>query len=319
MLADAVIFREPGAIDVDHLSLVEPEPADVVVDVRWSGISTGTEKLLWRGEMPWFPGLGYPLVPGYEAVGDVVQAGPESGHTPGDRVFVPGATCFEDARGLFGASASRLVVPGRRVTPVARSLQDRAVLLSLAATAQHAIARHATASRSRHEGPVLIAGHGVLGRLMARLMIARGDPAPTVWEAAEHRFSGATGYRVVHSDDDPEKAYATIFDATGDTALLDTQISRLAHGGEVVLAGFYAQPVTFSFPPAFMREARLRVVAEWKPEDLAEVLKLLGAGRFDLDGLISHRRPACDAPAAYEQAFNDAACTKMVLTWSDAT
>ena len=33
----------------------------------------------------------------------------------------------------------------------------------------------------------------------------------------------------------------------------------------MVLAGFYAEPVRFAFPPAFMREARLRIAAEWKP------------------------------------------------------
>jgi myo-inositol-1(or 4)-monophosphatase len=37
--------------------------------VLHSGISTGTERLLWDGTMPPFPGLGYPLVPGYETVG----------------------------------------------------------------------------------------------------------------------------------------------------------------------------------------------------------------------------------------------------------
>ena len=42
------------------------------MDIEWSGISTGTEKLLWSGRMPPFPGMGYPLVPGYESVGRIV-------------------------------------------------------------------------------------------------------------------------------------------------------------------------------------------------------------------------------------------------------
>ena len=33
-------------------------------------------------------------------------------------VFVPGAKCFGEVRGLFGASASRLVVPAKRVMPI---------------------------------------------------------------------------------------------------------------------------------------------------------------------------------------------------------
>ena len=54
----------------DHQS-TEPDPAaddEIVVDVEFSGISTGTERLLWDGRMPPFPGMGYPLVPGYESV-----------------------------------------------------------------------------------------------------------------------------------------------------------------------------------------------------------------------------------------------------------
>ena len=37
-----------------------------------------TEKLLWNGTMPHFPGMGYPLVPGYESVGRVIEAGPKA-------------------------------------------------------------------------------------------------------------------------------------------------------------------------------------------------------------------------------------------------
>ena len=74
--ASTVVLREPGRVDVEHFTLTEPGPDDAVVDVRWSGVSAGTERMLWSGTMPPFPGLAYPLVPGYEAVGTVSWAGP---------------------------------------------------------------------------------------------------------------------------------------------------------------------------------------------------------------------------------------------------
>ena len=67
----------------------------MVVDIDFSGISTGTERLLWNGRMPMFPGMGYPLVPGYESVGRVVQAGPKAQHKVGSTVFVPGCRSTE--------------------------------------------------------------------------------------------------------------------------------------------------------------------------------------------------------------------------------
>ncbi len=56
-----------------------------------------------------------------------------------------------------------------------------------------------------------------------------------------------------------------------------------------MLAGFYSEPLSFSFPPAFMREARIRVAAEWQRGDLLAVMALVESGALSLDGLITHR------------------------------
>lgn len=305
----AVVLEEPGKLVLSRIPLNEPTDSDVVVDIHWTGISTGTERLLWSGRMPPFPGLGYPLVPGYESVGTVSWAGPAAGHRLGDTVFVPGANCFGAVRGIFGGAASRLIVPGRRAHPVPERLGEQAVLLALAATARHAVA--APGGRL----PELIVGHGVLGRLLARLALLAGAPPPTVWESDPARRSGADGYDVVDPAEDARRDYLSIYDASGDSAILNRLIARLAHGGEVVLAGFYSEPVTFEFPTAFMREARLRVAAEWQEVDLAAVRDLAAAGRLALDGLITHRSHWSDADAAYRVAFDDSACLKMVLDW----
>ena len=135
MNALAVVLQKPEQLALCRLDLTPATDEDVVVDVEWSGISTGTERLLWTGRMPQFPGMGYPLVPGYESVGRVTQAGPRSGVTVGDRVFVPGAKCFGDVRGLFGGAASRVVLPGSRTVRISDQLGEQGVLLALAATA----------------------------------------------------------------------------------------------------------------------------------------------------------------------------------------
>jgi 3-hydroxyethyl bacteriochlorophyllide a dehydrogenase len=92
-------------------------------------------------------------------------------------------------------------------------------------------------------------------------------------------------------------------------------IARLAPGGVVTLAGFYSAPLSFTFPPAFMREARIAIAAEWKQPDLDAVNALIAARRLSLSGLITHRAAADAAPEAYRQAFEDPACLKMVLDW----
>jgi 3-hydroxyethyl bacteriochlorophyllide a dehydrogenase len=313
MNATAVVLEKPERLYLAELELTDPGADDVVVDVEWSGISTGTERLLFDGRMPTFPGMGYPLVPGYESVGRVIAAGAASGLNVGERVFVPGANCFGPVRGLFGGAASRLVVPGRRVTSVDDSLGEQAVLLALAATAYHAVA---CGGKAEHPAPPdLIVGHGVLGRLLARLTVAAGCTDTVVWETDPVRALGAKGYTVLHPDQDPRRDYRVICDVSGDSALLNTLISRLAFGGEIVLAGFYSKALQFDFAPAFMREARIRAAAEWQRPDLLAVKTLLSDGLLSLDGLITHHSSFEQADNAYRTAFGDVACLKMVLDW----
>lgn len=304
----AVVMQAPESIGLRELCLDAPDAADVIVDMEWSGISTGTERLLWSGRMPAFPGMGYPLVPGYEGVGRVIDAGESAAVPVGTRVFVPGARCFGEVRGLFGSAAGRVVVPARRVLPIREDLGAHGILLALAATAWHAL------RRCRHT-PQLIVGHGTLGRLLARLCSLQADAPVTVWETNSARRNGAHGYRLMTAAEDPRRDYSSVCDVSGDPGALDTCIERLAPGGEIVLAGFYPERVSFGFPAAFMREARLLVAAQWDADDLSQVKRLCESGALSLDGLITHTMPATDAAAAYHTAFTDPQCLKMCLEW----
>jgi 3-hydroxyethyl bacteriochlorophyllide a dehydrogenase len=311
--AHAVVIDRPEHLSVDRLALQLPSEDDVIVDVEWSGISSGTERLLWGGRMPAFPGMGYPLVPGYESVGRISAVGAAvDPRRVGERVFVPGARCFGNVRGLFGGAASCLVVPSARVTSVDESLGERATLLALAATAFHALA----APQAR--APELIVGHGVLGRLLARLCFALHGTQPTVWEREPSRMHSDATYSVSLPEADPRRDYGSVYDVSGDSSILDTLVGRLVRGGEIVLAGFYIEPLSFNFTQAFMREARIRVAAEWKDADMAAVTELCASGRLSLDDLITHRQTPQRADAAYRQAFGDPDCLKMVIDWRSA-
>ena len=312
MNTDAVLLRGPKQLTVESVGLTDPGADDLVVEIYHSGISTGTEKLFWSGQMPPFPGMGYPLVPGYEAAGEVIEAGRNTGFSVGEHVFVPGANCYDGAFGLFGGAARRVVTDAARVTRIDSGHGAQGALLALAATARHAMAG------LDKMVPDLIVGHGVLGRLLARLTIAAGAPAPTVWEIDPTRSCGAEGYEVIQPDADERRDYRSIYDASGNGGLLNDLVGRISKGGEIVLAGFYTQPLQFAFPPAFMKEARFRVAAEWDREDLTATRMLVENGALSLDGLITHRVSASQATSAYQTAFEDPACLKMILDWGKA-
>jgi len=314
MKAKAIVFEAPHSLSVRELELAPMGPRDLEITVAFSGISTGTERLLWEGSMPPFPGLSYPLVPGYETVGTIAKMGAEvTGWAVGDSVFLPGSYAFQGVQNIFGGSGERLVVPHERAVKLDPALGAKGVLLALAATAHHVF----TVGRDNLplSYPDLIIGHGIMGRLLARMVIAAGKPAPVVWETQAIRQKGALGYEVIHPDQDVRKNYRCICDVSGDSGILNRVIPKMAAGGEVVLAGFYKQDLSFAYAPAFMREASIRVAAQWKKHDLDAVVAMFHDGSLPLEGLITHTEKAEHAQRAYEIAFGDPECLKMIVEW----
>ena len=107
-------------------------------------------------------------------------------------------------------------------------------------------------------------------------------------------------------------------DALG-TALKPEQDQNFTYLGLQTLYDRYfihSDDIRFAFPPAFMKEARLRVAAEWTPADLVVTRGLIESGALSLEGLVTHTAPASDAAAAYQCAFENPECLKMILDWS---
>ncbi len=305
----AIVIEEPGKVDLRMLELCPAQPDQVVVKTRWSGISTGTERLLFTGRMPAFPGMGYPLVPGYETVGEVVWAGADTQLSEGQAVFVPGASCYSDARALFGGAAATLIAAADRVLPLPGAAAAEDVLYALGGTALRML--------RKMPAPELVIGHGALGQLLVRLVRAQGQPLPTVWETSGAR-NAAQDYTVLDATTDPRGDYARIIDVSGSLDALGEALAVLAPGGEIILGGFYGAELTVPFPLAFMREARFTVSAEFQANDLADVAALKQAGQLVFSGLLSHVAPVAQASDAYHTAFNDSSCLKMALDWNDA-
>jgi NADPH:quinone reductase-like Zn-dependent oxidoreductase len=128
----AICLKGPEDLIIDRLPLKAPVAGDIVVEISHSGISTGTEKLFWSGQMPPFPGMGYPLVPGYEAAGEVVEADPATGYRAGDHVFVPGADCCASTQ-VMDPRARFWRWPPPRGTPWRASTRPCPILSSVTA------------------------------------------------------------------------------------------------------------------------------------------------------------------------------------------
>jgi 3-hydroxyethyl bacteriochlorophyllide a dehydrogenase len=261
---------------------------DVVVDIDFSGISTGTEKLLWNGRMPPFPGMGYPLVPGYESVGRVVSRPGPRGHRVGEHVFVPGAAASASARPVRRRGA-RLVVPGARPRRSTKRWAKSACCWrwpprpttrsSAAAARPHRAAR--PDRRPRRAGPP--AGAPDRGRRLAAAHGVGNQPRPRrgAWAT---RCCTPTRTRA---------ATTTPSTTSAATPRSSTRlIARLAPGGEIVLAGFYSRAAVFNLRAGLHARSADPLRRRMAAPDLLAVKQLAETGRLSLDGLITHHAAA---------------------------
>ena len=158
-----------------------PRPAagEVLVRTLSSGISGGTERLVYRGEIPadlalddTIDALGgtfsYPFAYGYACVGEVAESG--------QRVFA-----FHPHQDVFTARAGELV-PLPAVDPAA------ATLFPLVETALQVTLDAGNGYRDR----VIVLGAGVLG-LLTGLLLQRAGWRPLLAEPQEWRRAIASG------------------------------------------------------------------------------------------------------------------------------
>ena len=142
--------------------------------------------------------------------------------------------------------------------------------------------------------PDLIVGHGILGRMIARIeSVGSGHGSNRVGTDPNRRGVGIR-LPLIDPADDTRCDYRTICDASGPAEVLDLAFGRLGKGGEMVLAGFYDRSPSPSRPPSCARRGCV-IAAEFTPCGLAAILTMVETGMLALDGLISHARPAAEA------------------------
>jgi 3-hydroxyethyl bacteriochlorophyllide a dehydrogenase len=81
--------------------------------------------------MPPFPGMGYPLVPGYEAAGEVVEAGQRHGDFARRHGLRARRQLLRRVKGLFGGATNRLVTAADRAVRIDPPWAAEGALLAL--------------------------------------------------------------------------------------------------------------------------------------------------------------------------------------------
>jgi bacteriochlorophyllide a dehydrogenase len=315
----AVVIPRRNTIELRTVQVVEPGPDDVLIRTAYTSISAGTERMLLDGRMP-HPQLLFPVVPGYETVGQVVQVGSRAPRElAGQWVYVGGARCFRGVNPAWGGQSEYISAEAARVVSLNGIDPATGTILALAATALHGI----NVSQIRRSDRVLVLGQGIVGQLAARLVRLAGAQFVAVADRVNVRLNNARADQVIdvtrESLDEAigESNINLLIEATGSMTALGGALPLLANHGRVLLLGYYDH-INIPYAPVFMREAQILIAREWQfgmDGDLPRVRDLIASGELDVRGLITHRVPLDRIQAAYRMALEDPACLKLVVEW----
>jgi len=315
----AVVIPRRNTLELRTVQVVEPRATDVLVRTAYTSISAGTERMLLDGRMP-HPALLFPVVPGYETVGQVVQVGAKAPRDLlGQWVYVGGARCFRGVNPAWGGQSEFLSAEAERVVPLGSIDPATGVILALAATALHGI----NVAQIRRSDRVLVLGQGIVGQLAARLARLAGAQFVAVADRVGVRLDVAQADQVIDVTKDSldeaigEANINLLVEATGSMTALAGALPLLANHGRVLLLGYYDH-INIPYAPVFMREAQVLIAREWQfgaDGDLPRVRDMIASGELDVRGLLTHRVPLDRIQAAYRLALEDPSCLKLVVEW----
>lgn len=279
-------------------------PGEVLVRTVCSGISGGTERLVFRGDVPEEMALDdtikalagtfrYPFPYGYACVGRV----------DGENGLV---FAFHPHQDVFAAAADDLVwLPV--VHPAAATLfplVETALQVTLDAEADY---------RNR----VVVLGAGVVGLLTA-LLLERSGRRPLCAEPLAWRrtLAGSFGITAVAPEELGEEEVPLVIDASGNTAAPASALDMLAHEGTLLIASWFGgQPVQLPLGGAFHRRRLTirstqvstipaRLSGTWTvARRRAEAAALLP--ELPLDALCTHVFPFAQAADAFRVVDDD--------------
>jgi L-iditol 2-dehydrogenase len=319
------VVKEEAAPGIAVRERPEPQPGEgeALVAVAGTGIcGSDLHAYEWVPEYAWLePHL--PTVLGHEIGGTVLDGG-ASGLAVGTVVAVrPAVTCgrcdackrnhsqrcqnrvrigYERDGGL----ASQVVAPAENLYPLPADLAELAPLVEPLTVAVHSVGRAAV----RPGAGAAVIGCGAIGLMSVEILRARGaDPVLLVGTEHDERGGGlaiGAGYGAVPLVAGSAElagwagSSETVIVAAGARAAVGTAIELAERGGTVVVLGLGIGSVVLEMDAAVRRELSLVGGFGAIPEDWLDAVALISSGAVTADGVVSHRVPIAEAPAAFE-------------------
>jgi L-iditol 2-dehydrogenase len=323
------VLDGPGELRIETCAEPEAGPGEVIVEVMSCGIC-GSDIHAYLGRHPL---VVYPVTPGHEFSGVVaaVGEGVDEGMF-GTRVCVePSLTCGLCPRCISGrynicdklkvmgfqapgAFCDRVAVPAEKLHVLPAEVPFGAgALTEPLAVGVHALERSGAAGGST----ILIIGTGVIGLMVLTAAVSEGIDVVAI-EADEARAQVARSLGAIEVFSPEDKGLArmarkvqihSVLECVGRAETADLAVRLAPRGSTIVIVGVFPGPVPL--PLDLVQDGELDVTGTlmYTAADFERALVILGRGRVDSGGLVTHTFPLEDLARGYDLLVEPRALT----------
>lgn len=312
----ALLLKGPRQLELADLPPVALAAGQVRVRVRKVGVC-GSDYSSIAGKLPF---TRYPIVPGHEASGEVLEAATGSTWQLGDRVlihpilgnradpvFARGEVHHSESTEVLGvvsrngAYAEQVVVEDYMLRAVAPELDDEsAAMVEPVAVAVRAVQQGNLRAGDR----VLVFGAGNIGLLLVQVARALGAGRVVVTDLVPSRLAlaarlGADETILVSGgfpSERMEKQFDLVIDGVGNEATVLDALSACSRGGRIVVYGVPPGDIRYPLKVAFSKDVTLST-SRLYDANFEVAQRLVTEGRVRVKDIITHRVSLEDAPA----------------------
>src|SRR5438067_2496238 len=326
----AAIIDRPGEIRVGEVPDPKPGERQVVVKVGACGIC-GTDLHIADGHFPPTP---YPIVPGHEFAGEIVElgAGVPGEWKVGDRVAVdPSLFCgycgpCRAGRGnlcanwgatgdtVDGAFAEYVAVPFSNCYRMPDSMTwEQGALVEPVSCAVHGVRRVGVEAGERF----LVVGAGTMGLIMQQLL-QRGGAEVTVVDRNADRLPRALQLGAHDVGADFSELNGERFDVAGDCTgaapAIESAFDKVRRGGRLLVFGVAPAEARIALSPFRIYNDEITVVGSMAVlHSFGAALDLVANGAIDTDALLTDTLPLEQYPDALAKMRSGAGLKVQVL------
>ncbi|WP_017725858.1 zinc-dependent alcohol dehydrogenase [Halalkalibacterium ligniniphilum] len=300
---------------------VDPLPApkhdEIKVKTIYGGIC-GSDLGVFKGKLPHAT---YPLRPGHELVGTVIEAGEAAKYDVGTRVVVlPNTFCGECDLCLKGRTnicrhkkslgvnshggfSEEFVISSKFVMPVPDELpSEKAVLIEPLAVVVSAF-KKVTITKDTTVAIIGSGNEGMLAALLAHYLgahVTAIDINPIKLEIIRR----IGDIRTVSPEEVSNETFDVVIEAAGVKSAVEQGIQLVSPGGEMVLIGL-APEATLPIVQLVRSEITLYGSIIYKfPDDYLQTLEYLNDPTLNIEPIVSEIFPFADYQQAYEAALS---------------